>query len=170
MPISDAEAVQLALLENNPYKMVIDVFTITHSEWPETLHITRNYVPGGSVTADGVTYTYIPCGLERAGQDGNLQQTWKLVIQDLNKVIQDYESQVSLDSDELPVIELRGVLYDKLTGVGTVVEGPYTTDTSKIDYDYTGASINASAERVNVNGCGIRMTASRYGTLRPYMR
>lgn len=159
-----------ALIRNDAYKMQLDAITLNHSAWSEPFRFTRNYVPGGTFTHEGVTYRYLPMLLDRAGQDGNLNQTWTITLQDLNTEIQVAEAQIPLDSDEFPTVEIRTFEYDKRTGAVVLLEGPYITNTDGVTYDSTGATIRASAERVNINGTGIRMTPDRFPTLRPLMR
>lgn len=159
-----------ALIKNDAYKMLLDAVTISHSAWPEPFRFTRNYVPGGQFTHEGLTYRYLPMLLSRAGQDGNLNQSWAITLQDLNNEVQVAESQIPLDSNEYPTIEIRTFEYDKRDATVRLIEGPYITDASEINYDPKGASIEAAAERVNINGTGIKMTPDRFGTLRPLMR
>lgn len=164
------EKIVQALITNDAYKMYLDAITISHSVWAEPFRITRNFVSGGSFEFEGDIYRYIPMLISRAGQDGNLNQTWSLTIQDLNLEIQAAEAQIPLDSDEYPQIEIRTFEYDKRDGSVTLIEGPYVTDSAGINYDPQGASIDAAAERVNLTGTGFKMTPDRFGTLRPLMR
>ena len=77
-----------ALIKNDAYKMQLDAVTINHSAWSEPFRFTRNYVPGGTFTFGGDVYRYLPMLISRAGQDGNLNQTWSLTLQDLNDEVQ----------------------------------------------------------------------------------
>lgn len=163
-----------ALIKGDAYEMRCDTVTLSHSAWSESLNFTRNYVPGGVLSYDGVDYVYVPFTISRAGQDGNLEQTWSITLQDLNTIVQQYEDQIPIDSTEYIQIEIRTLSYDKRTGAVTLLEGPYVTDTDSVDYDNTtsasGAQITAKAERVNVNGTGMKMTPARFPTLRPLMQ
>lgn len=164
-----------ALITNDAFKMLLETVTINHSAFTAPFRFVRNYVPGGSVTAtledlSVVTFQYLPMVIQKASQDGNLNQTWKLVLQDLNTDIQAAEQAIPLDSDELPVIEVRTFEYDKRTAAVTLIEGPYITNSVGIDYDNVGAAINAEANRVNISGTGFKMTPQRFPTLRPLMR
>lgn len=175
MPNPATDQIIQALITADAYLMYLETVVISHSVWAEPFRFSRNYVPGGSFTAtletsEEVTFSYIPMLLSRASQDGNLNQTWKITFQDLNTDIQEAEQLIPLDSDELPVIEIRTFEYDKRTGVATLIEGPYVTTSVGVDYDSKGASVNAEANRVNINGSGFKMTPQRYPTLRPLMR
>jgi hypothetical protein len=108
--------------------------------------------------------------LTRAGQDGNLNQRWSITLQDLNTEVQAYESMIPLDNDERPTVEIRTFEYDKRDGSVVLLEGPYVTETEGINYDSVGAAITANAEKININGTGIKMTPDRFATLRPLMR
>lgn len=164
------EKIVAALIKNDAYKMNLDAVTINHSAWDEPFRFTRNYVPGGSFTFEGDVYRYLPMLLSRAGQDGNLNQSWSITLQDLNDEVQAAESQIPIDSTEYPTIEIRTFQYDKRDQSVILLEGPYITNTAGISYDPKGALIDAAAERVNLNGTGFRMTPDRFGTLRPLMR
>lgn len=159
-----------ALIKNDAYKMHLDAVTINHSAWPEPFRFTRNYVPGGTFTFEGDVYRYLPMLISRAGQDGNLNQTWSLTLQDLNDEVQAAEALIPLDTGEYPTIEIRTFEYDKRDRSVILLEGPYITNTAGINYDSKGALIEATAERVNINGTGFRMTPDRFPTLRPLMR
>lgn len=159
-----------ALIRNDAYKMQLDAITLNHSAWSEPFHFTRNFVPGGSFTYDGVTYRYLPILLSRAGQDGNLNQTWTITLQDLNTEVQEAEALIPLDSDEFPTVEIRTFEYDKRDSSVILIEGPYITNCEGLSYDSKGASLKAAAERVNINGTGFKMTPDRYPTIRPFMR
>ena len=159
-----------ALIKNDAYKMNLDAVTINHSAWPQPFRFTRNYVPGGSFTFNGDVYQYLPMLLSRAGQDGNLNQTWSITLQDLNDEVQAAENLIPIDSTEYPTIEIRTFEYDKRDQTVILLEGPYATNTAGISYDSKGAFIEAAAERVNINGTGFKMSSDRFGTLRPSMR
>lgn len=164
------EKIVQALITNDAYKIQLDAVTLRHSVWPDALRFTRNYVPGGTFTYEGETYQYLPMLLTRAGQDGNLNQRWSITLQDLNTEVQAYESMIPLDNDERPTVEIRTFEYDKRDGSVVLLEGPYVTDTEGINYDSVGAAITANAEKININGTGIKMTPDRFATLRPLMR
>ena len=166
----ETDAIIQALITNDSYKMLLDAVTISHSTWAQPFRFTRNYVPGASFTFEGDVYSYLPMVINRAGQDGNLNQTWSITLHDLNTEIQEAESQIPLDNDEYPTIEIRTFEYDKRTSEVTLLEGPYITNSTGINYDSTGATIEAEAERINVNGTGFKMTPDRFPTLRPLMR
>lgn len=170
MPNQATEQIISALITNDSYKMILDAVTINHSLFDEPFRFTRNYVPGGQFTYEGLTYQYLPMVISRAGQDGNLNQSWTISLRDLNTEIQEAESKIPLDNDEFPTIEIRTFEYDKRDGSVVLLEGPYITDSDGINYDSKGASIKAAAERVNINGTGFKMTPDRYPTLRPFMR
>lgn len=159
-----------ALIKNDAYKMNLDAVTINHSVWDEPFRFTRNYVPGGTFTFGGDVYRYLPMLISRAGQDGNLNQTWSITFQDLNTEIQEAEAAIPLDSDEFPTVEIRTFEYDKRDGSVILLEGPYITNSAGINYDPKGASLEAAAERVNINGTGFKMSPDRFPTLRPLMR
>lgn len=164
------EKIIQALITNDAYKMQIDAITINHSVWPAPFRFTRSYVPGGSFMFEGDTYQYLPMLISRAGQDGNLNQAWSITFQDLNSEIQAAESEIPLDSEEYPTVEIRTFEYDKRDASVILLEGPYITNSAGISYDSKGASIEAAAERINITGTGFKMTPDRFGTLRPLMR
>lgn len=170
-----ADPIIQALIENDAYKMEVDTVTISHPAWSTPLRFTRNYLRGRSFnatleTGETVTFQYLPMVIKRAGQDGNLNQSWSLVLQDLNTQVQEQADTIPLDDDRLPTIEIRTFQYDKRTGQTTLLDGPYITSASGIDFDDKGASINAEANRINNSGTGFKMTPNRYPTLRPLMR
>lgn len=170
MPNPATQNIIRALITNDAYKINIDAVKINHSVWDEPFRFSRSYVPGGEFDYNGETFRYLPMLITRASQDGNLNQTWKITLQDLNDEVQKAEELIPLDSDERPTIEIYTFEYDKRDGSVVLLEGPYITDTEGLNYDTSGAAINATAERVNINGTGFKMTPDRFVTLRPLMR
>ena len=156
--------------------IILETFEISHSQFSETKYLLRNYLPGGFVQAtleddSIVTFQYVPTRLDRATQQGNLNQRFDITFQDLNEIIQVEEERIAPESREKPIIKIRSFEYSKRTRtVNALIEGPYELEVSVISYTELGARISAAPKNTSQPNSGRVMTTLAVQSLRGFTR
>ncbi len=156
--------------------IILETFEISHSQFLETKYLLRNYLPGGSVQVtleddSQQTFLYVPTRLDRATQQGNLNQRFDITFQDLNEIIQEEEERIQPDDREKPIIRIRSFEYSKRTRtVNALIEGPYDLEVGLITYNELGARISAAPRNTSQPNSGRVMTTLAVQSLRGFTR
>lgn len=156
---SESSIIQLELIE------------ISHPNFSKVYRIVRNSIQGVTVTLEDSTeetFDYYPLSIKPTGSSTDLDQTLEINLGDLGEVVP-FELDLiaaSCGFSIKPIINYRTYRSDDLTAP---MFGPQLFQINTISFTKDGATISASAPRLNLNQTGEIYGMDRFTMMRGFL-
>lgn len=149
----------------------LELLEISHPNFSKTYFIVRNAINGVTVTLEDTTsqtFDYYPLSIKPTGSNTDLDQTLEINLGDLGDTVPFELDLVAADCGfgVKPVIKYRTYRSDDLT---VPMFGPQVFKVNTISFTKDGATISASAPRLNLNQTGELYSMDRFTMMRGFL-
>lgn len=146
-----------------------DCIELSHPNFSAVYRFVRNNSNGITVVLESgvtVTFDYVPMKIEQSGSSDDLDQTMRIDFGDLGEQLPQELDRVRKADNFLikPTMVYRVYRSDNLS----LMHGPIVLEVSTVPSTKQGATINARAPRLNVNGTGETYTVDKFPMLGGY--
>jgi len=149
----------------------LELVEISHPNFSKVYRVVRNAIAGVTVTledASVVTFDYYPLAITPTGSNTDLDQALQVQVGDLGSIIPPELDLVDAAGGFIvkPVLLYRTYRSDDLD---TPLIGPLKFQIDNIAFQKEGATISASAPRLNLNQTGELYSMDRFPMLRGFL-
>lgn len=159
-------------LGTSPTAVEIETLEIIHTRFTQTYRIQRNSTEDVTVTYEGgagpFVHTYFPLEIRRLGSQNDLDQNLRISLGDLGSVLpQEIDAVLAANAMLVkPILKYR--TYSSLDLSTPLIVSIH--EITSINFNKTGASLEAASRKLNVTRTGKLYTVSKFPMLAAFFK